>query len=85
MAISDERHAGKEKRCNVEKCNISTNCLVFETFRRSSSVTKIGSEEPILVTASPRGKRLRPKGALGGQRPPPVQSSLNNHLAYIAP
>ena len=29
---------------------------VIERFRHSSSVTKIGSEAPILATASPRGK-----------------------------
>jgi hypothetical protein len=30
--------------------------FIFGTFRHPSSVTKIGSEEPILATASPRGK-----------------------------
>ena len=37
---------------------IITNCTEISAYRRSSSVTKIGSEEPILATASPRGKRL---------------------------
>ena len=48
--------------------------FIFGTFRHPSSVTKIGSEEPILATASPPGEAfLRRVAALGGHRPPQLQ------------
>jgi hypothetical protein len=71
---------GKKNGVMLKNVTSRPTALVFETFRRSSSVTKIGSEAPVLVTASPRGKRFAP--LCGARRPTAdvINIPLNNHL-----
>ena len=61
MRNGDTFWYGTQSNKNVQpfRLYLFTSCIRIGTFRRSSSVTQIGSEVPIWATASPRGKRWR--------------------------